>query len=158
MCDYSLYVFPNRLARDGEELVAYRFASGCIGFVSASDISEPENRTAWLGRSWPQLKTWFFPRQHDGPTAVCIPPGAQLRLERIERELRLRLGLEETEQAVFIHVTANEFSYRDGLRLRHAQQILLQELPPGQHARVTSTSGLQIETGEPLFSDMTAYD
>jgi hypothetical protein len=158
MCDYSLYVFSNRLARDGEELVAYRFSSGCIGFVSASDMSEAENRKAWLGQNWPQLKTWLFPRQHNGPTAVCIPPGAQLTLERVERELRQRLGLEESEQAAFIQVTANEFSYRDGLRFRDAQQILLQELPPGQHARIISTSGLQIETGEPSYSDMTAYD
>jgi len=25
MCDYSLYEFPNRLAREREELVVYRF-------------------------------------------------------------------------------------------------------------------------------------
>jgi hypothetical protein len=25
MCDYSLYEFPNRLAREKEELVTYRF-------------------------------------------------------------------------------------------------------------------------------------
>jgi len=158
MCDYSLYVFPNRLARDGEELVTYRFSSGCIGCVSASDISEPQNRKTWLGRHWPQLKTWFFPREHDGPTAVCIPPGAQLALESVEAKLCRHLGLEENERAVFIHVTADEFSYRDGLRFRNGRQILLQRLPPGQRVRIVSTASFQYENAETAFAEMSAYD
>ena len=158
MCDYSLYVFSNRLAHDGEELVAHRFSSGCIGFISASDISQCENHTTSLGRNWPQLKTWFFPRQHDGPTAVCIPPGAQIELEKVERELGRRMGLLEREPAVFIHVTAEEFSYRDGLRFRNGRQIPLQALPPGQRARIISTAGLQDEYGENVFTEVSAYE
>jgi hypothetical protein len=158
MCDYSLYAFSTRLARDGEELVAHRFSSGCIGFVSASDISRPENPTTWLSRNWPQLKTWFFPRQHDGPTAVCIPPGAQLNLERVDRELGQLLGLEERELAAFIHVTTEEFSYRDGLRFRNGKKILLQALPPGQRARIISTTVLQDECGETSFTEVSAYE
>ena len=46
MCYYSLYLFSNRLARDGEELVAYRFSSGCTGFISASDTSGPRGRSS----------------------------------------------------------------------------------------------------------------
>ena len=158
MCDYSLYVFSNRLAHDGEELVAHRFSSGCIGFISASDISQREIYTTWLGRNWPQLKTWFFPRQHDGPTAVCIPPGAQLTLERVERELGRRLGLIEREPAVFIHVTAEEFSYRDGLRFGNGRQILLQALPPGQRARIISTAGLHDKNRETTFIEVSAHE
>ena len=156
MCDYSLYAFPNRLARDGEELIAYRFSSGCTGFIGAAEILEPQIRTTWLGRSWPQLKTWFLPRRHDGPEAVCIPPGAQLALEAVEGELRRQLDLEESEPAVFSQVTANEFSYRDGLRFRNGRQILLQRIPPGQRVRVISTAGLQDENAEPVFAEVSA--
>ncbi len=56
MCDYSLYTFRSRLACDGEELVANRFSSGCIGFISASDAWEQESSGTWLGRNWMQLK------------------------------------------------------------------------------------------------------
>ena len=158
MCDYSLYVFPNRLARDGDELIAHRFSSGCTGFITVADIPERQSRWTWLGVNWPDLKTWFFPRQHDGPKAVCIPPGAQLRLEVVEFGLRQRLGLRETEQAIFIQVSAEEFSYRDGLRFRNDRQILLQGLPPGQRVSVISASGLSNETREPSVAEMSVDD
>ncbi len=136
MCDYSLYAFPNRLARDGEELVASRFPSGCIGFISASDAMDPENRTT----RWRQLKPWFLPRRHDGPGAVCIPPGTELRLVSLGLGLRKRWGLEETENAVFIQVSADAFAYRDGLQFRNSARILLQELPEGQRVFVGSST------------------
>jgi len=158
MCDYSLYLFPNRLACDGEELVAYRFSSGCTGFISVADMPEPHILKSWLGRNWPQLRSWFLPRRHDGPKAVCIAPGARLTLKAVEHELCERLGLEECEQAVFIQVTADDLSYRDGLRFRNGRQILVQGLPPGQRVRIISTSGLQDENDETAFAEVLAYD
>jgi hypothetical protein len=68
-----------------------------------------------------------------------------------------RLGLEERELAAFIQVTAEEFSYRDGLRFRNGWQILLQALPPGQRVRIISTTGLQDEYGEIAFNEASAY-
>ena len=38
MCDYSLMAVPNRLAREGEELVAHRFPTGSLGLASPSDL------------------------------------------------------------------------------------------------------------------------
>ncbi len=149
MCDYSLYVFRNRLARDGEEVIAYRFSTGCTGFAGVLDVSAQPSPKPHLGICWPQLKSWFFPRRHDGPTAVCVPPGATVRLDPVESKLRMRLGLEESEDAVFIQVTDDEFSYRDGLRFRNGRQILLQELRTGQRVRIRSIggeSGAQDET------------
>lgn len=140
MCDYSLYVFPNRLARDGEELVSYRFSTGCTGFVGADDFSEAKGMKTWMGMG-PQLQSWFLPRRHNGPTAVCIPPGAAVRMHTVERTLRQRLGLAEREDAVFIQVTADEFAYRDGLRFGNGRQILLQELGTGQRVRVRYVNG-----------------
>ena len=75
MCDYSLYTFPNRLAREGEDLVAYRFSSGCVGFASPAEAVQPYRTrgTNWLQWNWPVLRTWFFPRKSFGPTAVLSP-------------------------------------------------------------------------------------
>jgi len=38
MCDYSLMAVPNRLAREGEELVAHRFPTGSLGLASPADL------------------------------------------------------------------------------------------------------------------------
>lgn len=86
-----------------------------------------------------QLKSWFFPRRHHGPVAVCLPPGARIRLSPVGARLRGEFNLSETEDAVFPQFNASDFAYRDGLRLRDGEQILLQHLPPGQRARVIST-------------------
>jgi hypothetical protein len=146
MCDYSLYVFPNRLARDNEELVTCRFSSGCVGFISASDASERENRRIFWGISWTQLKPWFFPRRHEGPPAVCIAPGTRIRLVSIGRELQLRLELGETEEAIFIQVSAEAFRYCDGFQFRNGRRILLQQLPEGQQAVVGALIGGELRS------------
>ena len=38
MCDYSLMMIPNRLAIEGEELVAHRFQNGSTGMLSCGDF------------------------------------------------------------------------------------------------------------------------
>jgi hypothetical protein len=43
MCDYSLMGIPNRLAEEGEDLVAHRFPTGSVGFASPRDL--------WINRS-----------------------------------------------------------------------------------------------------------
>jgi hypothetical protein len=93
----------------------------------------------WLGRSWIQLKPWFLPRQHDGPAAVCIPPGTELRVVSLNPVLRERLGLGETEDATFIQVSTEAFTYRDGIQFRNGKRILLQELPEGQRIFIWSS-------------------
>ena len=71
MCDYSLMMVPNRLALEGEELVAHKFQSGTTGFVSYSDF------TIWRAEQcskslWHRLKGWFASKPHPTPV-VCIP-------------------------------------------------------------------------------------
>ena len=58
MCDYSLMMVPNRLAIEGEELVAHRFQSGTTGFVSHSDfvIWHAERHSKSI---WQRLRTYF---------------------------------------------------------------------------------------------------
>jgi hypothetical protein len=62
MCDYSLAGMPNRLAVAGEQLVIHRFSTGAQGLTS------PKFPGSWSSRETP---------------AVCIPPGARLRLRNI---------------------------------------------------------------------------
>ena len=133
MCDYSLKTFPNRLARDGEELLAHRFPSGCTGFISTEDL--PAGRAVPAGR-WSSFKAWLFPRRHYGPAAVCVPPGSVLVLDNIASELRFHFDLAATEEAIFVHLGAGEFSHRDGLQFRNGKAMLLQLLPDGQRALV----------------------
>lgn len=147
MCDYSLYAFPNRLAREGEELVANRFSSGCMGFISISDAAEHGTRRIWLGLDWRQLKSWFLPRRHDGPAAVCVPPGTDLTVISVDPVLRERLALQETEDATFVQVSAEAFRYRDGLQFHNGKCILLQELPEGQRVFVGSSTTPQNRPG-----------
>jgi hypothetical protein len=44
MCDYSLHVFPNRLASEGEELVVHRFGGTSLGLASRSDLARVQTR------------------------------------------------------------------------------------------------------------------
>ena len=44
MCDYSLHGLPNRLAEEGEELVAHRFITGAIGLTSPAELRRAAHR------------------------------------------------------------------------------------------------------------------
>ena len=57
MCDYSLMALDNRLAIEGEQLVAHRFTSGSTGLVSLADFSNW--RTRQPERLWQRIKAYF---------------------------------------------------------------------------------------------------
>ena len=89
MCDYSLMEFPNRLAVEGEVLVAHRFRSGSLGLASPADCSRKPSQKKPL---WRALKDFFLlPEAQRVVPAVCIPPGAHLILhdlpDRIQKDL-----------------------------------------------------------------------
>ncbi len=127
MCDYSLAGLPNRLAVEGEQLVVHRFETGAIG----------------LAPSCAGLKQFFF-----RAPAVCIPPGAQLRLRDIPRYLQTELGVEEVEQVRFVQQSAEAFTYRDAVRFPNGKELLLQKLRCGQRVDVLSLScGDGVEQG-----------
>jgi hypothetical protein len=75
MCDYSLMMVPNRLAIEGEELVAHRFQNGSTGMVSCFDFDRWATRRS--KSFWQRLKEGFSPDREPMPV-VCIPPGARL--------------------------------------------------------------------------------
>ena len=122
MCDYSLAHFPNRLAVKGEELVVHRFATRTLGLAPA--------RIGW--------KQFLLSTCRP---AVCVPPGARLRLYDIPEDLQQRLGVGAVEEVTFIEQSLEAFTYRDGVRFANGREILLQRLRCGQRAEVLSLGG-----------------
>jgi hypothetical protein len=115
MCDYSLAGIPNRLAVEGEQLIVHRFSTGSLGL--ASPCSQPLSK---------------------GTPAVCIPPGARLRLRDIPEVLQLGLALNATEEVTFVQLSAEAYQYRDAVRFRNGREIRLQRLGCGQQVEVLS--------------------
>jgi hypothetical protein len=141
MCDYSLMALPNRLAREGEELIAHRFACGTMGFVSAVDLRPTLNPlTVRLRNVWSDIWGVRKTPKSQGVVAVCIPPGASLRVWDIPEYLQREIGVRRTEEVTFTQITASPFRYRDAIRFRNGRQILLQRLEEGQRVRVLGLS------------------
>jgi hypothetical protein len=146
MCDYSLHAVPNRLAVEGEELVTYRFPTSSIGLASPADLEKAncQINAARTGRSWwSVLKSWLNPPplRIDKIPAVCIPPGARLRMNGIPRELQKELGVGLTEEVTFVELSASAYRYRDGVRFENRREILLQYLDEGLLVDVLSLGG-----------------
>jgi hypothetical protein len=156
MCDYSLHVFPNRLAVDGEQLVVYRFGGASIGLASRADVEEMnrQRRVEASGRwSWNRIKRLFeAQRQVDRQIcAVCVPPGARLLLADIPKHLQRALEVSETEEVQFVEITAESHTYRDAVRVANGRQVLLQALREGQRVTVLSLDSAQ--SAEPLVME-----
>lgn len=139
MCDYSLMMLPNRLAVEGEQLVAHRFKSGSTGLVSAPDFTSWQARRPGL---WQRIKNCFLVLNEPGPV-VCIPPGARLRLEDITNNLRQQYGLGPYESATFAQRSAESWQHRDVLVFPNGTEILLQLLGEGQKVSVLGLSSLE---------------
>jgi hypothetical protein len=139
MCDYSLMGISNRLAVEGEELVVHRFSTGSLGLRLAP--------TQPLG-FWASIKNVFSVVP---PPVVCVPPGARLMLRDIQASLQADLRVGPEEEVVFTQVTAVANAYRDAVRFRSGQQVLVQKLRTGQRVRVLDLSSA--EAAEPIRVD-----
>ena len=141
MCDYSLMAVPNRLAQEGEELVAHRFPTGSLGLASPSDLHRAANPPTPIRKSvWCVVNEFFNPPKTDPVPAVCIPPGARLQLQDIPVRLQNDLGVGPEECVTFTQITASVNSYRDAVRFANGREVRLQELREGQHVRVLDLS------------------
>jgi hypothetical protein len=147
MCDYSLHIYPNRLAVDGEELVVHRFGGASLGLAAPADLravlvcNEPD-------ALWSRIKLWFkeqWEPQQQVP-AVCVPPGARLMLKDIPKSLQRELSVGEMEEVKFVETTAETNTYRDAVRFANCRQILLQALHEGQVVKVLSLEPAEILT------------
>ena len=139
MCDYSLMAIPNRLAEEGESLVAHRFPTGSVGFASPEDLCKTV-QWQWARGFWSALKNFFSPPKTNSVPAVCVPPGARLVLQDIPTRLRRDLGIDAIEKVTFTQRTLAADTYRDAIRFTNGQEILLQELGEGQQVKVLDLS------------------
>ncbi|MCC6861521.1 MAG: hypothetical protein IT158_23330 [Bryobacterales bacterium] len=148
MCDYSLHSVPNRLAREGEDLVVHRFSTGSIGLAPPEEVRrarEPQVRPRGF---WAAVKSFFNPDGDHPVPAVCIPPGARLMLQDIPESLRNNLGVSAQEEVTFTEITAAAFTYRDAVRFANGKEVRLQALREGQRVRVLSLAsedGVQLD-------------
>ncbi len=139
MCDYSLMAVPNRLAREGEELISHRFPTGSLGLAAPDEL---QRRPAPVTRKtfWTAFKEFFQPPEAEVACAVCIPPGARLLLEDIPLRLQTEFAVGPSEEVVFTQLTASAHSYRDAVRFANGRELRLQELREGQRVRVLDLS------------------
>jgi hypothetical protein len=145
MCDYSLHVYPNRLAVDGEDLVVHRFGGASLGLASPADL-----RTVMAGTEcdtlWSKVKQWFR-AQWEPPqnvSAVCVPPGARLMLSDIPKWLGRELGVGEIEEVKFVQIGVEANVYHDAVHFENGRQILLQALDEGQRVKVLSLDLVEV--------------
>ena len=117
MCDYSLAGMSNRLAVSGEDLQVHRFPTGSLGLVSSRR----------------RLREILFPST---AVAVCIPPGAHLRLHAIPEQMQRKLRVSAVEEVVFTQRTADANMHRDCVRFQNGTEVLLQQLQCGQRVTV----------------------
>jgi hypothetical protein len=132
---------PNRLAQEGEELVAHRFPTGSLGLASPRDLKRIADAPAPVRRSlWCTLKDFFNPPKTEPAPAVCIPPGARLRLQDIPARMQHEMGVGPVEDVTFTQITAAVNSYRDAIRFTNGREVRLQELREGQRVVVLDLS------------------
>ncbi len=145
MCDYSLHGLPNRLAREGEELVAHRFCTGAIGLTSPDELGPVRTGKGEKRSIWGAIKNALLPPAIAEIPAVCIPPGATLRLIALPANLQRELGVGPDETVTFTQTGANPQTFHDAVRFANRRQILLQFLKEGQRVRVVSLGGMEPE-------------
>lgn len=142
MCDYSLMAVPNRLAREGENLIVHRFPTGSLGLASSADVRRIVNSPNPKRRGfWASLQDLFNPPSASPVCAVCIPPGARLRLRDIPPRLQESLTVSDVEDVTFTQITAAVNAYRDSVCFQNGSVVRLQELKEGQRVRVLDLSG-----------------
>jgi|SRR5882757_1645026 len=108
MCDYSLELYRSRPAAREEQYTLHRFPSGTMGFVAGTDCE----------------------------TAVCMPAGAQLRLDGINETVQRAFSIGRSEEATMIRLDVTGHAHRDALRFANGREVLLQSLNAGVTAEL----------------------
>ena len=148
MCDYSLYEYPNRLAREGEELVTYRFPLGSIGLASPLELEKVAHTSRVSRGFWGAV--WGPPAvpcrgDLSSVCAVCVPPGALLILKDIPARMQKDVGVGPEEGGTFIQTSIDEFRHRDAIQFANGSVIPLHHLERGQRvANPLTGSGRRI--------------
>jgi hypothetical protein len=142
MCDYSLYEFPNRLAKEGEELVTYRFPLGSMGLASPVELENAQTKPSGSG-FWGVVRVLSERpssrlSNRSSVCAICVPPGARVILKDISVEMQRDLGLCPEEGGRFIETSIDVLRHRDAIQLANGLVIPLQQLHEGQRVEILS--------------------
>ncbi len=165
MCDYSLHCIKNRLAVEGEGLFVHKFYTGSKGLASYDDLKVLERPSSLpVGAGiWAKFRSWMDRNRNlmnydakKSLPAVCIPPGARLRLEGIASRLQIQYGVGSSEEVTFVQLSAEPFRYRDAIRFRNGQEVLLQNLNEGLRVNVRCLSLAEDELDELELRPITA--
>lgn len=127
MCDYSLEHYQSRPARQGEEYVTHRFASGSIGFVAPNEPS----------------------------VAVCMTCDMRLKLQGLPVLMQARLKVALVEVVTFTRLDSG--LYRDGVRFDNGQLLSLQDLGPGLKAELVDALANPIPARAPVETRQTEW-
>jgi hypothetical protein len=150
MCDYSLFAIPNRLAAEKEDLVAHRFPTGSMGLASPHDLQRQNPAATCAKRGfWASFRNLLNPPVSRPVPAVCIPPGARLRLEDIPARIQQDLRVGTAEEVTFVQMSAAVNTYRDAVRFDNGRELPLQALREGMRVKV-----LSLEMAEPLTEEI----
>lgn len=154
MCDYSLMTFPNRLANEGEILVTHKFSTGSIGFVSPTELGAvPPSPQCTNAEFWSKVKAWFAgPPVRSAIPAVCIPPGARLIVQSVPDRVQQLLQAKPGDEVIFTETTATWGQFRDALRIRANQEILLQSLGEGLEVQIISMASSEETPTREVYS------
>jgi hypothetical protein len=145
MCDYSLHSIKNRPATAGDELFVNLFHSGSKGLASVADFKaiqtvkpSPERAGifARLIHRVREANRVAFGEECYFMTAVCLQPGARLRLSGIPKPMREEFGLGEVEEVMFTQLPVEECSYHDAFLFGNGEELLIQHFPEGLRVQV----------------------
>jgi hypothetical protein len=150
MCDYSLLSFRNRLAIEGEQLLTYRFPSFSIGLASPAEIKAEafaQQEGGSSGSWWSRIKDWLFQPElcSKEVAAVCIPPGARLRVVGVPASMQEEFGIGSVEDVKLIELSASAYEYRDAIQFTNGRRALLQDLHEGVRFEVLSLGMMEPE-------------
>lgn len=142
MCDYSLMHLPNRLAAEGEVLMTHKFPIGSIGLATPDEVQAARTPACQIHHGfWGSVKKWFASAPAQPVVcAVCVPPGALLRLYGIPEDVQRSAGVSAREEVTFTELTAARNQYRDAVRFMNGQEVLLQRFGPGVGVQVLRVS------------------
>jgi len=133
MCDYSLMGIPNRLAREGEELVLYEFPTGTRGFTPGPPVVDAA--PSWRNAVGAMFKA-LLGVPEAGKVAVCIPPGARLLLLDVPPDVQKAQGVSREAEVTFTQLSAQAYEHRDAIRFDNGHERLLQLLDQGRRIRM----------------------
>ena len=140
MCDYSIMHVDNRLAQQGETLATHRFGTGVVGLASADDL---RNHSAWSAtqsssRIADAVMKMVSNNRPPVVCAICIPPGAVLKLAGIPQAIQRKFGLGANATVTFDQLDMDANNFRDGVRFESGRTALLQEFTEGISVEVVS--------------------